>query len=108
MAVEILKIFWIGDHGIRAPEEPFLLLEKCTAGDIAEMNQKGHTQNYGAEFVEEQNRAESADRMSESRSPAGMAEAKNHSSQSQPKKSRHDGGVQIALARGEAPVVLSS
>src|SRR5690348_18491659 len=108
MSVDILKVFWIGDHGIRTPEEPFLLLEKCAADNIAEMNQKSRTQNYRAELMKEQNRAESADCMSESRSPAGMAEAKNHSGQSQPKKSRHDGGVQIALARGEAPVVLSS
>src|SRR5690348_3911150 len=70
------------------------------------MNQECDGQDYGAELVEEQDRAESADCMSESRSPAGMAEAKNHSGQGQPKKSRHDGGVQVALPRREAPIVL--
>ena len=102
VAEEVLHVFPVGDHGGGSPEDSLFAFEKAARQDLTQVDEEGQSEDQGAEFVKEEDGAESADLPREADGPDGTAEAHHEAGGREHQKSGEQHRVEVALREREA------
>jgi len=99
---EIPRIFPVGDHRGRPPEDTLLAVDDGAGEDVFDVNEKRNGKHQRAEFMKEQDGAEAAHASRKFASPETLAEAHGQPGGSETEKRAEQHRMQVTLRACEA------